>query len=181
MIQDPKIRQAMRKIPGVPLVYVNKSVMILEPMAEATEQYRNREEKSKFKAGLKGGRVSNSGEKRKREDDTEEQGTESIGGKSTGDARPQKKKPKGAKGPNPLSVKKTKKPSQAEPSGEKAAKSKPAKTESQHTEDAVDATTTGEGEEAAKRKRKRKHKPKGDGGVSEGGVALEAEGETAES
>jgi U3 small nucleolar RNA-associated protein 23 len=43
--QNPKLRAQMRRIPGVPLVYVNKSVMILEPLAASTEDIREREEK----------------------------------------------------------------------------------------------------------------------------------------
>lgn len=169
--QDPKIRAHMRQIPGVPLVYVNKSVMILEPMATASEDQREREEKQKFRAGLKGRR--DTGQKRKRddEDDMTGQGTKSIEEQSTEDSRSQKKKrAKGPKAPNPLSMKKSKKPPQAEPHGDSAAKSKTAKQEAPSIpmEDASGQASIAEGGEA-KRKRKRKHKPKGEGG---GGVAL---------
>src|ERR1700743_1059582 len=54
--QNAELRATMRRIPGVPLVYINRAVMILEPMASATDGVRRQEEKIKFKAGLKGAR-----------------------------------------------------------------------------------------------------------------------------
>jgi U3 small nucleolar RNA-associated protein 23 len=166
--QDPKTRAFMRRIPGVPLIYISKSVMILEPMASATEDVREREERAKFKAGLKGRRGgAEAGEKRKR--DNEDDATRERAGadQSTGDARPQKKKRvKGAKGPNPLSIRKSKKQAQAGTQNGEAAKAKPTRPEEpQHAEDDGAVNSGGEGE-PAKRKRKRKHKPKGEGGVS---------------
>jgi U3 small nucleolar RNA-associated protein 23 len=175
--QDPKIRQAMRKIPGVPLIYVSKSVMILEPMADATEQLRERTEKAKFKEGLKGrrGASTNTGEKRKR--DNEDEGAQADGNQSIveGDRPQKKKRAKGPKGPNPLSIKKAKKTQDGEPA--KPRTPKPAKPEHADlpVEDAAEAAGVEGGEEAAKRKRKRKHKPKGDAG--DGGVAVETEGQ----
>ncbi|KFY16179.1 hypothetical protein V492_01512, partial [Pseudogymnoascus sp. VKM F-4246] len=35
--QDVEVRRKMRAVVGVPLVYINRSVMIMEPMADATE------------------------------------------------------------------------------------------------------------------------------------------------
>ena len=43
--QDSNVRAHLRRIPGIPLVYINRSVMIMEPMANATEELREREEK----------------------------------------------------------------------------------------------------------------------------------------
>ena len=34
--QDQELRAYLRSIPGVPLIYINKSVMILEPISIAT-------------------------------------------------------------------------------------------------------------------------------------------------
>ncbi|KAF2271978.1 uncharacterized protein EI97DRAFT_407197 [Westerdykella ornata] len=170
--QDPKIRAALRKIPGVPLVYVSKSVVILEPMAQATEEQREREERAKFKMGLKGRRGgADANQKRKRDDEDEgaqEHGTESIAAESGGDARPQKKKRvKGPKGPNPLSVRKPKKRQADGPREGEAVKPKPAKTnETRQPDENATAASAAEGEELGKRKRKRKHKPKGDGGAA---------------
>jgi U3 small nucleolar RNA-associated protein 23 len=169
--QDPKIRARMRRIPGVPLIYVNKSVMILEPMAAATENVRDREERAKFKAGLKGRREANTGEKRSRDGDEEEevdedeetrgQSDEPIV-KSTGDARPQKKKRTvGPKAPNPLSVKKAKKQPPLTPNN---TSTKPKSTVPDVPQVLqVDEKSIAEDGEAAKSKRKRKHKSKADG------------------
>jgi len=165
--QDPKIRAAMRRIPGVPLIYVSKSVMILEPMASATEEVREREERAKFKAGLKGRRGgADTGEKRKRENDEDESAP--TADQSGGDARPQqKKRAKGAKGPNPLSIRKSKKQAPAGgQTGEGAKPKRPRTEEPQDAEDGAAVNSGGEGGEPEKRKRKRKHKPKGEGGVS---------------
>jgi U3 small nucleolar RNA-associated protein 23 len=95
--QDGAVRGYMRKIPGIPLIYVSRSVMILEPMAESTEKVRLNEEKGKFKAGI----LESRGSKRKRDPDAGEnveQDQEAT----------RKRKKKGPKGPNPLSVRKPK-------------------------------------------------------------------------
>ncbi|KAF2118463.1 Fcf1-domain-containing protein [Lophiotrema nucula] len=158
---DAKVRAHLRKIPGVPLIYISRSVVILEPMTEASIDHREREEKAKFKAGLKGRRTAaNAGQKRKRDDEDEETGQapqESIEGRSTGDARPQKKKSKGPKGPNPLSVKKSKKDAPVETSV-----SKPKSASIPQTL-AIAETSIADDGESGKGKRKRKHKPKGGG------------------
>ena len=118
--QDEKVRAHMRRIPGVPLVYINRSVMIMEPMAEATEDLKTRDERQKIRSGLK---MRSTLGKRKREgneveaQDTaiEEDGSKFVLGShslpaATDNTRPErKKKRKGPKGPNPLSVKKPKK------------------------------------------------------------------------
>ncbi|KAF2132932.1 hypothetical protein P153DRAFT_382556 [Dothidotthia symphoricarpi CBS 119687] len=166
---EREVRVHMRRIAGVPLIYISKSVVLMEPMANATEQLREQEEKSKFKQGLKGQRKPDAGEKRKR-DGEEGEGEQSITGEPTEDARAQKKKrQKGPKGPNPLSVKKTKKEQDVPPSGStKKAKSSEAKES--HPTDAP-AETIPDDEGAGPRKRKRKHKPKGVAAAEEGDAA----------
>jgi len=94
--QDGAVRSLMRKIPGVPLIYVSRSVMILEPMAESTEQVRLSQEKGKFKAGI----LETKSSKRKAQDD---QAPEAPENQIT------RKRRKGPRGPNPLSMKKPKK------------------------------------------------------------------------
>ena len=42
--QDEEVRTKLRGIPGVPLLYVKRSIMILEPMAEASADVRGKEE-----------------------------------------------------------------------------------------------------------------------------------------
>ncbi|KAF2739296.1 hypothetical protein EJ04DRAFT_573279 [Polyplosphaeria fusca] len=157
--QDRKLRAHLRQIPGVPLIYIHKSVVILEPMAAESQNFRETEEKAKFKAGIKGARNANAGQKRKRED--EDSADEAVTGNvehSPSDSRLQKtkKKQKGPKGPNPLSAKKSKK--NAPPSATatpKLSRDRPPEAE----------TSIGEDAESGKRKRRRKHKPKGDGGA----------------
>ena len=165
---DLTTRKQMRRIAGVPLIYIAKSVVLMEPMANASEEQREREEKSKFKQGLKGQRKPDAGQKRKREDGEEENadagGDQSIAG-ATGDARtPKTKRQKGLKGPNPLSVKKAKKENAP------AAGSDSKKTTATKTRDLPLSTTeegqTEDGQPSAPRKRKRKHKSKIDDGAA---------------
>lgn len=150
--QELEVRKRMRGIMGVPLIYINRSVMIMEPMAGATADNRDREERQKFRDGLKGGRASGS-LKRKREDD---EGT----GKGEGGADTPKKskKGKGPKGPNPLSVKKPKKKPVVEGS-----KSAPAPPEKEETVVAAPGPEADDGSEPSKKgKRRRKHKSGGE-------------------
>ncbi|KAK6419189.1 hypothetical protein LTR95_017096, partial [Oleoguttula sp. CCFEE 5521] len=160
--QDRAFRSRLRAIPGVPLVYINRSVMILEPMAEASETCREKEERGKMRAGLIGGR----GVKRQREED------ELDGAEGEKEERVVKRgRKKGPKAPNPLSVKKSKAPEKSakrevDGDGEDAvAARKIAKKEGRngHSADGADAAQDGvenvqDGERA---KRKRKRKPKG--------------------
>lgn len=128
--QDLEVRKAMRGVLGVPLVYINRSVMIMEPMADKSTKNRDREERSKFRDGL---RASGS-LKRKREEDEE------TPAPASGEKKPKKKW--GVKEPNPLSVKKPKKKKVEEES-----KPKP-------------AVVLSEAEPAIKKKRKRTHAKK---------------------
>ncbi|KAM0330017.1 hypothetical protein ACHAQA_004187 [Verticillium albo-atrum] len=146
--QDDEVRRMLRAIPGVPQIYIKRSVMILEPMASESAEIRAREEKSKYRAGLKGSAPPSA--KRKREaDDEGEAGGEGEGAKDgeSADAK-KKKKSYGKKGPNPLAVKKAK-----------------------------DASKSGkQGAEPEKKKRKRKHKAQtGEGQAAEETAAPAAE------
>ncbi|KAL6690397.1 Fcf1 domain-containing protein [Trichoderma pleuroticola] len=118
--QSLDVRRMLRGIRGVPLIYIKRSVMILEPMADQSVQIREREEKRKFRAELK-----NTLGKRKREEKEERNAGEGEGGdddgsesddddvkqsgaaqESTSEKKP--KKNRGTKGANPLSMKKKK-------------------------------------------------------------------------
>jgi U3 small nucleolar RNA-associated protein 23 len=105
------VRVHMRGVLGVPLVYVKKSVMIMEPMAEKTGEERVKDERSKFRLGLKmrtGARTILG--KRGREDEDGGQVNKHSGDQNgQGDEDSKKKKRKGPKGPNPMSIKKPKK------------------------------------------------------------------------
>ncbi|KAF3046366.1 hypothetical protein E8E12_005531 [Didymella heteroderae] len=160
---EKEVRAKMRSIPGVPLIYISKSVVLMEPMTSATEDFREREEKSKFKQGLKGARKPDAGEKRKRDDD-DEKDDRSI---ATETQTPKKRRQKGPKQPNPLSMKKKKKTDtpKAQPASEKKAKPVEPRECQAAAADAPD------GEAAAPKKRRRKHKSKAEGGAAEGGAA----------
>ncbi|KAM3509155.1 hypothetical protein MY10362_000770 [Beauveria mimosiformis] len=116
--QSQEVRRALRGVRAVPLIYIKRSVMILEPMADDSAEVRLREEKAKFRAELK---KKTPGNKRKREEDEEEgegEGGDGVEGGAKMKSEEEKKKKKkygGIKEPNPLSVKKTKKnPQQVE-------------------------------------------------------------------
>ncbi|KAH0288513.1 hypothetical protein KCU62_g5022, partial [Aureobasidium sp. EXF-3399] len=168
--QDQKVRSAMRKITGVPLIYVNRSVMIMEPMATQTEEFREAEEMGKVRAGLKGrrGAAPEQALKRKREDEDDDEGEakEDAPSQDT-DAAPKKRVKKGPKGPNPLSVKKSKKQTTKE-EAERQAIRKAAKTDPQAAEKALGADVAVEmadndaSEAAGKKRRRRKHKTAAD-------------------
>ncbi|KAH6998146.1 Fcf1-domain-containing protein [Ilyonectria sp. MPI-CAGE-AT-0026] len=145
--QSQEVRRMLRGIKGVPLIYIKRSVMILEPMADESVQVRAREERGKFRAELRG-----SLGKRKRDEDDEDDdkdGDEKPKGgadskASQVDDKKKKKKGYGRKEPNPLSVQKTKKQEQQK----RERLRKPAESEKKESEQ----------EEPAKRKRRRKAK-----------------------
>jgi U3 small nucleolar RNA-associated protein 23 len=93
--QDETLRAEMRAIPGVPMMYIKRAVMIMEPPSPTSLARRDTREREKL----------GSVEKRKRVDDDGEDD----------DAEPTRKKRKGPKEPNPKSVlKKKKKPNAVE-------------------------------------------------------------------
>ena len=96
-----EVRERARLIPGVPIVYVKRSVMILEELSAASERLRLGEEKEKFREGL-----ISTDRKRKRGDEGEEEFVEGLTGDEEHDAP--RKRGHRAKGPNPLSVQKKK-------------------------------------------------------------------------
>ena len=171
--QEDVVRRKLREITGVPLVYVKRSVMVMEPMAEGSVGVREGVERGKFRAGLKGRNPS--GVKRKRDpEDEAETGkvagsgdAPSRGGEEDLERVVKKRKARGPKGPNPLSVKKPKK-EKSQPEAQNHKESGLTKTHKEEVgsrsqpiahsniiEVAADGTET----TPAKRKRKRKHKP----------------------
>lgn len=156
--QDDKLRTLLRGIPGVPLIYIKRSVMVMEPMGGATERVRESDEKSKFRAGLKGARGGSTpggpSLKRKRDDGDIEAGREDdvqeapngFGGTGSDnqEVKTTKKRQKGPKGPNPLSAKKAK----AKPTSGGASSN--SRTPTDHARDP-----------AITKKRKRRHKAGG--------------------
>jgi U3 small nucleolar RNA-associated protein 23 len=159
---DRTVRARMRGVPGVPLIYINKSVVLMEPMASATEVQREREEKSKFRLGLKGQRKPGEAQKRKRGEDEEERDEQSIADGAMEERPAKKKKSKGPKQPNPLSMMKAKKDKPA------TASSAPKKSRSSDAHDTRSSVADDDSapKESSGRKRKRKPKSKVDSGAA---------------
>ena len=156
--QSREIRALFRDVPGVPSIVINRSVMLLEPMNEASKFKRDGMEREKFLQEIVDARAADKVlKKRKREEGGGEEGAD-----GDGEVKEKKKKKKsGPKGPNPLSVKKKKvvpKPT--------TAATKPAAEAMESGEASMTAGESGEASTAdgqVKKKRKRKH------GKAEGG------------
>ncbi|KAK4131906.1 hypothetical protein BT67DRAFT_451416 [Trichocladium antarcticum] len=163
--QDDNLRARLRSVVPTPLMYVKRSVVILEPMASSSAQVREREERAKFLEG-----IVRRTPKRKREEDEsdhDKSGKEDGGGGSDRedagqageeDKPKKKKKAYGKKQPNPLAVKKNKTTA--------AADQKPRRP----------AGPTAEASTETKAKRKRRKKASG-AESGEGGAAEQAGGE----
>ncbi|KAF5250012.1 hypothetical protein FANTH_4698 [Fusarium anthophilum] len=136
--QDQEVRRMLRGIKGVPLIYIKRSVMILEPMADESVQVRAKEERSKFRAEIK-----NQLGKRKREDVDDDDKADKKTDNNSEEQKQKKKKGHGPKGPNPLAVQKSKK-----------AKTEGQQPQKRESTDAKDVPQEGTG----KRKRRRRNK-----------------------
>ncbi|WPK25584.1 hypothetical protein PUMCH_002904 [Australozyma saopauloensis] len=90
--QSTKLRRKLRAVPGVPLVFMNRSVMVMEPASDASKRAAALKENAKLQAGLNDKKV---GYLEKQEEPKADQ--------------PMPKKRKGPSEPNPLSIKKKKK------------------------------------------------------------------------
>jgi U3 small nucleolar RNA-associated protein 23 len=96
------IREKARYIPGVPVIYVKRSVMILEDLSASSERAKRGAENDKFREGL----IGNRKRKRAEEDEGDEVLNEVTQGEDHDFAT--KRRPHKARGPNPLSVQKKK-------------------------------------------------------------------------
>ncbi|KAL8670667.1 MAG: hypothetical protein Q9168_004807 [Polycauliona sp. 1 TL-2023] len=163
--QEEEVRRYCRGVRGVPLVYVKRSVMVLEPMAERTVGVKEGIEREKFRTGL---RAKPGKRKREPEDEQVDEGprqekAEFVAGddKENAEKPAKKRKSKGPKGPNPLSMMKGKKEKPRiegdvelpAPAG--GGTQDPVDNEVEIIERPDDGTEPSSG----KRKRKRKHKP----------------------
>ncbi|SCU79597.1 LANO_0A06832g1_1 [Lachancea nothofagi CBS 11611] len=113
--QDPKIRGVLRRVPGVPMIFMNRSVMVMEPLSRSSERLSKDQEKQKLYKGLNDPQLAG---KPAVEDTTHKDGA--VTSEQTAS-----KKRKGPKGPNPLSVKKAKASSTAGDATGDLADSKP--------------------------------------------------------
>ena len=86
--QDVEVRRHMRQIPGVPLLYINRSVLIMEPMADATQEFREWDERAKIKAEIK----KEKGKSKRKHDSDSENGEDGATKDRGGPARRKKTK-----------------------------------------------------------------------------------------
>ncbi len=159
--QEAEVRAHMRQIPGVPAIYINRSVMIMEPMARSTEGLREQQERGKFRAGLKAKYPNGALGKRKREDVEETDGDEQLSdapAPTEETAMPKQKRKKGPKGPNPLSVKKPKPKNATQATRQEVTDSATRPSEALREPTPQDGIPNGTSEPIAKKKRKRRHK-----------------------
>lgn len=120
------IRARAREIPGVPIVYVKRSVMTLEELSAASLGVRRRVEREKFKEGLLG--LGDRKRKRAADDDADRE-VANAGNGADKEPAPKPKKARGPKQPNPLSVMKKKKKPVYPVNGAKKGDKLPARTE----------------------------------------------------
>ncbi|CAO3679000.1 unnamed protein product [Umbelopsis vinacea] len=113
--QDIDLRKHLRKIPGVPLIHINRSVVVLEPPSQATKNKIADLEKAKTLPNEKELQFM----KKKKKELKEQERASKGDGKN---APSKKRKRKGPKQPNPLSIKKKKK--SAPPNGDSGDKVK---------------------------------------------------------
>lgn len=99
--QSTRLRRRLRAVPGVPLIFMNRSVMVMEPASDASHRAAALQENAKLTAGLNDAKV---GYVEKEEAPAEQ--------------KPPKKR-KGPSEPNPLSVKKKKTDQKPTPTGPK--------------------------------------------------------------
>ncbi|KAK3394595.1 Fcf1-domain-containing protein [Podospora didyma] len=161
--QDEELRGKLRSVVPTPLMYIRRSVMILEPMSHDSAKVREREEHVKFSEGIIR-RPTATKRKREGEDSDAENGSDDEGSQA-GDAAkgdPKPKKKSYVKGPNPLAVKKAKKMQDEKMAGgEKTRKPAPAPVPAPEAEPPA--------ETKAKRKRRKKTKAPEDGPDSQVG------------
>lgn len=105
--QEEEVRRYCRGVQGVPLVYVKRSVMVMEPMADSSVGVREGIESEKLRTGLRAnGHVAGSKRKRGEPNDVDVDDAQDSASREPEERKALKKKTRGPKGPNPLSVKK---------------------------------------------------------------------------
>ncbi|KAI3403807.2 hypothetical protein KGF56_003367 [Candida oxycetoniae] len=135
--QSLELRKKLRKVPGVPLIYMNRSVMVMEPLSDASVKYSEDWERGKLTGGLN---ATEAGIIKKSEG-----GEEGEGGDAAGEPLKKKSK-KGPKGPNPLSMKKKKTPGLNNSSPQDKIAKKPNRRR-KHTRKTKDQSEVSEGKE----------------------------------
>lgn len=156
--QDVEIRRKLRRVPGVPLVYMNRSVMVMEPLSTASEKVSQEVENAKLYKGLNDAKYAGIAHN---EEEAEEKGDGSQENKP--------KKRKGPKEPNPLSMKKKKKVASTSGSGEAG----------DHNGDSNTASSANGETSSAKRRRRRHRKASEEAAAAEAAQAAQEAAATA--
>ncbi|GAA5832754.1 hypothetical protein JCM11251_005750 [Rhodosporidiobolus azoricus] len=181
--QSQDLRQQLRKVPGSPIIYIARSVMLLEAPSDQTMAKKKQMESAKLHvsaeelAQITGQPIPSTSAAA----DSADEAAEGVDG---ADEPPKKKrKQKGPKGPNPLSVKKKKQADPAkgvrpskrlreEPGEGREEREQKRKREEEAKVVSLSTRSTAEGGEGERKKRKRRRKG-GAGGTAEGGTAAE--------
>jgi len=95
--QDVEFRKRLRRIPGVPLIYMNRTVLVLEKPSEASTSFQSQQESKK--------RDPKKWERQRLHDSYQKTKASSS---STTSSTSSKKRKRGPKGPNPLAIRKKK-------------------------------------------------------------------------
>lgn len=167
------LRSGARSVPGVPIVYVKRSVMVLEPLSVPSEKVRVGVERGKFKTGVEAALNVVSGIKRKRDDEEEET--------TAATTTPRDRGLKKAKAPNPLSMKKPKKREKQNPSeqGKKHVQQKTHESQNDESND-QDNAAGADGDASTKKKRRRRHKTAAKSGAEAADDSVYGEAQTSE-
>lgn len=167
--QEEEVRRYCRGVQGVPLVYVKRSVMVMEPMADSSVGVREGIESEKLRTGLRANEHA-AGVKRKRDEpsDVDVGDAQDSGSHVPEERKVLKKKMRGPKGPNPLSVKRRRiskdcleRTDEAEKAPETytSEKSQSEREADKPRSSLIDTGSSDERQNSpTKRKRKRKHK-----------------------
>lgn len=107
--QSIGLRKRLRGVPGVPLIFMNRSVMVMEPASSASQRAAAMHENAKLTAGLNDSKVGY---------------VEKDAPENERDESRKKKKRKGPSEPNPLSIKKKKAEPKPEPKEQKKKRSR---------------------------------------------------------
>ncbi|KAI0526021.1 Fcf1-domain-containing protein [Xylaria bambusicola] len=154
-INDDEVRSSLRNgIQVVPLLYIRRSVLIMEPASSTTVKARSRDEKAKFTAELK-----TPGGKRKRQPEDSDDDVDKTK-EGADQSKPEKKKTKktyGRKEPNPLSVKKKREQKTHQAQKAPTKPDETAEGKEVKPDNGAQPDTAGGG---SGRKRRRKHKSK---------------------
>lgn len=164
--QEEEVRRYCRGVQGVPLVYVKRSVMVMEPMADSSVGFREGIESEKLRTGLRAnGHAAGAKRKRGEPSDVDVGDAQDAGCNEPEERKAPKKKMRGPKGPNPLSVKKRQISKERTDEAEKAPETyTDDKLQSEREADMprssmIDTVSSDEKQNSPiKQKRKRKHK-----------------------